>query len=52
MSVRFLTVISDNLSRILANSYQYIGTEFAPNLHISSTSPLAILYARDDFSSE
>ena len=23
----------------------------APNLHISSTSPLAILYTRDDFSS-
>ena len=25
-------------------------TPFAPNLHISSTSPLAILYALDDFS--
>ena len=52
MSVRFLTVTSDNISRILAKSYQYIGTEFAPNLHFSCTSPLAILYALDDFRSE
>lgn len=52
MSVRFLTDISDNIIRILAKSYQYIGTEFAPNLHFSCTSPLAILYALDDLSSE